>query len=604
MSEFFGEATRKTVVSLPVEFFEKASVYQQIFQYKPEQSLSTWLLKSNEREEPYYLLTGYSFLEQEIISITIDQAITSLEILLEKINSYGEIEINKTEVQKAVQNLLNFNVSSLDDKKDVFVQITNNLVIVLNIENKMSLKYELQIQGSEDITFTPAVFNFIGSESGDDFGEFYLQDVHALNLKSLHLLNEFFINMDFGQGNGMQRQYICIPIKVKVIDQNTTKIIFASSTYHLKNSRMSFASTKSANPFNIFDFIGRLSGFNVHIEGFEKKKQSYNVYMLVQNLEIENNSFGIGNIEFYRMDSIDDDILEMKSELKEKFQGECIAKAIVEAETPFDAYNSASSQIECALNALNFLVKQDSLYNLYSVEDSLTEWNRDLLVPKPTLTTVVNIVNNITGEVIIIDTNHIMEPTKLDVNENLVQKIEQLSWYEDIVTKVMDEESNEEIESVFNALKWLKRSWDASNIEDQIIFSNVTIEFLLSDEKVPPLMKKSLRKSVIESAVNTFKLNFDGGSEEKDKLSSDLKNKFSSSLTNAPLFIKLENLIQRFEIPFTEEDMKLLRKVRKARNDLVHGRGMEPLEKNELWKVNSIIGMLIAFKLKGLVDFK
>ncbi|WP_182813571.1 HEPN domain-containing protein [Bacillus sp. ME78] len=598
MSKFFKEAATKAPVSLPVDYFRNAYVYQQIFQYKPEQFLSALLFESNEIKQPYFLLTGYLFIEKQIVSLTIEQAVMSLKILIEKINNYEDIKIEKLEIEQAIQKLLEFDVSKLDREDDLIVKLTNGLVVILSTENNLSSKYEMQIQVCKDNTLNPAIFNFVGSQSADDYGEIYIQDIDSLNLKSLHLLNEIFIDIDICQGNGMQRQYICMPIKVETVNRNTAKIIFTSSSYHLKNSRMPFTVTKASNPFNVFDFVGRHSGFDVHIEGFEKQKHSYTVYILIQNLKIETDLCGIGNVAFYEIDSIEDDIEEMRNILREKFQGDSIAKVTIEAETSYDAYNLATNQIECALNALNHIIKQDSLYRLYSVEESLTEWNRDLLVPKPTLTTIVHIINNVTGELMTVDTNHVIEPTKLSLDENIMQKIEQLNWYEDIITRVMDKETDKEIESIFNSLKWLKRSWDANNIEDQIIFSNITIEFLLSDEKVPPLIKKSLRKCIVEAAIDVFKLNFDGSNEEQERLSFDLKNKFSTSLTNAPLFVKLENLIQRLQIPITDEDMKLLKKVRDARNALVHGRGMPPLEKNELWKVNSIIGMLIAFKLK------
>src|SRR5699024_9768222 len=128
------------------------------------------------------------------------------------------------------------------------------------------------------------------------------------------------------------------------------------------------------------------------------------------------------------------------------------------------------------------------------------------------------------------------------------------------------------MKSLLSALKWLKRSWDSSNIKDQIIFSNISLEFLLSGETAPSLLKKDVNNKIVEAALTEFDLVFDGSYEEKNKLSNDIKQKFSGAMTNPPLFAKLNHLIEIIEIPIKKSDKDALNLIRRKRNHLVHGR--------------------------------
>jgi len=98
-----------------------------------------------------------------------------------------------------------------------------------------------------------------------------------------------------------------------------------------------------------------------------------------------------------------------------------------------------------------------------------------------------------------------------------------------------------------------------------------------------------------------FQENFDGTAQETEKYLNDLKGKLIWSLGNVPIMVKVDYLISRLDIPIREQDLVLLRKMRKRRNDIIHGRPMQDFSKVELWKLNQVISTLAAYKLRSLI---
>lgn len=464
----------------------------------------------------------------------------------------------------------------------------------LNADKKTLIK--LQIKVSEGNFIKPSRFNFIGYSGSDDYGEIVLTDIFEKDLKSFHLIHEFSIYIDYGEG--IQQEYVGLVLSVRKENNTTVKLFFSTNVYNLKNSNVGVLISESTDPRYLIDFMIRSYGWETNIEGIANHIQPYIVMIPVHNILVETDAIGIGNVELLARASKNDDVLLMKDKLKEKWKEFTMAKVNVDSRSYYEAYCQASKQIEDALNAINHIVKQDSLYELYSTQNQVAEWNRDVFIPKPQIGSIVYARNLVTNGIVISDMERIVEPNVLKLDESFNDRIEGLEWYEDLIADNMDNNISNEKKNLLNALKWLKRSWDATDLEDQIIFSNIAIEFLLSGEKVPPLLNKDIRNKIVDVALNEFDSIFDGDVEDKDRLYKDIKQKFSAALTNAPLFAKLYNLIDKLNIPITDRDSELLKRIRKKRNDLVHGRATESTDRMDIWNSNTIIGMIIAYKMK------
>lgn len=600
MTRLFTTAAMRKHINFPFEKFINSHVYYEIIMYQNGEMVEVYLLKNQDVDIPQYLLIGASSNEGELFGLNKVIALDAMKQLLNRYiynceNKDDNKEISIREINDAMQSLEHIPDNILNNR-DKFVKLTDNFYALLNRAEVRKSKVKMYLQVSEEEFIEPSRLHFVGYAGSDDYGEIILTNIFEKNLKSFHLINEIPIFVESGEGK--QQQYVGLVVTVRKETDSSAILQFTSTAYNLRNSRMGVLISENTDPRYLMDFIIRSSGWRANIEGMEKYNQPYIVLMLSYNLEVETESIGIGNVEFLPSNSNNYDVLIMKDRLKEKWQEQTIAKVNVDSESFYDAYILAKKQIEDALYAINHIVKQDTLFELYSTENKISEWNRDLFVPKPRISPLVYMRNLVTEGIIVSDMEQIAEPNALRLGESFNEKIENSEWYEDLIADNMDDEVSKEMKSLLSALKWFKRSWDSSNIEDQIIFSNISVEFLLSGESAPPLLKKDVNKKIVDAALMEFDLVFDGSDEEKYKLSNDIKQKFSGTLTNPPLFAKLNHLIDILEIPITKSDKEALSLIRRKRNHLVHGRATEGINMMDIWKANTIIGMIIAFKMK------
>ncbi|PGW74492.1 hypothetical protein SAMN04487918_1011883 [Bacillus sp. bc15] len=599
MTELFRIAAKRTPLKFPFEPFKNSIVHYELIMYQDEKMVEALLLKGDNGGVPIFLLVGASSLKGNLFGINKNIALQLLNLMQNRLTKY---ESQKSNEEISIDKI-NSTISSLEQLTDKqigdgekLIRFANNMYILLDLNADKKTLIKLQIQVSEGNFIKPSRFNFIGYSGSDDYGEIVLTDIFEKDLKSFHLIHEFSIYIDYGEG--IQQEYVGLVLSVRKENNTTVKLFFSTNVYNLKNSNVGVLISESTDPRYLIDFMIRSYGWETNIEGIANHIQPYIVMIPVHNILVETDAIGIGNVELLARASKNDDVLLMKDKLKEKWKEFTIAKVNVDSRSYYEAYCQASKQIEDALNAINHIVKQDSLYELYSTQNQVAEWNRDVFIPKPQIGSIVYARNLVTNGIVISDMERIVEPNVLKLDESFNDRIEGLEWYEDLIADNMDNNISNEKKNLLNALKWLKRSWDATDLEDQIIFSNIAIEFLLSGEKVPPLLNKDIRNKIVDVALNEFDSIFDGDVEDKDRLYKDIKQKFSAALTNAPLFAKLYNLIDKLDIPITDRDSELLKRIRKKRNDLVHGRATESTDRMDIWNSNTIIGMIIAYKMK------
>lgn len=600
MSELFTIASTHERINLPFDQFKNSDVYYEIIMYQSEEMEEVYLLKGQNDDNSAYLLIGVSSSEGKLFGLNKDTALKALNQILNRLTfNYAKQVDNKEisigEINDAIQSLEHI-PDSLLNKHDKFIKLTDSFYVLLKMDEERKTKAKMYIQVSEENYILPERLNFVGYSGSDDYGEIVLNNIFEKNLKSFHLINELSIFIDIG--GGKRQQYVGLVVLVRKESDSSAILHFTTNAYNLKKSRMGVLISENIDPIYLIDFMIRSNGWEANFEGMEKYNQPFIVIIPIYNLEIETESIGLGNVEFFSSSSNNYDVLMMKEKLNEKWQGQTIAKVNVDSDSFYDTYSQAKRQIEDALNAINHIVKNDSLFELYSTENTISEWKRDFFVPKPRISSLVYMRNIVTDGIIVSDMERIVEPNTLKLGESFNEKVDFLEWYEDLIAANMDDSISKEMKSLLSALKWLKRSWDSSNIEDQIIFSNIAVEFLLSGETAPPLLNKDLNNQIVEAALKEFDSIFDGSDNEKNKLTNDIKQKFSGAMTNPPLFAKLNHLIDTLEIPIKKDDKDVLSLIRRKRNHLVHGRATEGIEMMDIWKANTIIGMIIAFKMK------
>lgn len=608
MTELLQLAIKSNRVSIPVEGYERSIILFQIVVLSEDDGMLTALIltkDTKEKDRKDILIAGYSALSEKITTLNNKQIIQ----VLDELKKYSVEDLSKTglsieDIEKAKVNLINFNMT--DTKEPICLFLSEHISAFYNKTAQDYKVWDIDIFFNDKLLIKPESFSFISTYGSNDVLSFTFNfnKIDLSELRSLHLLDDIKIFIDAGMGRHQEYSAVCS--KINIINDKVIVNLEPAGLYIMKKSKIKTLFIEKADVKNIFYFIARSSGLpkeNIMIEGFKNEiKNIYTIIIPIQNIDLKNDSVGIGNVTFYPFSLIDEDIEKFIDNIRngnEKIDRLCWAKIHIEENNPYDAYVLAKQQIMRSLDLLMHVVRSDSILINYSTEHTLINWDKDYLIPKPQVTTWVYIQNAFTGETIITDIERLMMPNQLVIKEDLIKKLDNIEWYEEMLLE-LSFNKNKSIEPLFNALKWSKKSWDSEDNDDEILYSIIALEFVVSGEKADPIIPKEYHDKLIKDSIDAFSKDFYGEEINKKQYEEKLKEKFAQALTDAPLFVKLDNLIERLSIPIREQDIQLLKKARRIRNDLVHGRESSVLTKDEIWKVNSIVNLIIAHKLFSL----
>ena len=480
------------------------------------------------------------------------------------------------------------------------VNLTEKLSVVLAWNAASTSQWKLQVVIS-DISMIPMSLEFVGFEGSNDNIKvsFNIEGIPQDDIRLLRLLDDVLLYIDLG--NGKELEYTGVCIKLAVHDDLLVMII-KSSAHHLSNSRIAHLSVVGFNPFDLIHLIVRNGGFKekqLNIEGYLPDNKAYTVTVPILNM-ILTEPLGLGNVMFNPTRHSLEEVARIHDVAKESstvFETNSLAVVYVESNSLYDAFKIGIKQIEQALDVVLHIIRADTVFKGVAADLIFGSWELDELIPNPVVSTWVYVEEPFGGGRIIMDTSRIEQPDMLTISANTHNVLEQMEWYESLI-RDLDETGDEALKSLFSALKWLRRSWDAKDAEDKIIFANIALEFVASGEPSPPVIPKELTKIVRKAAVNKFEELFNG--EGKEEFVTKLNQKLGDSLNNAPLRTLIEGIIERHHNPITDADMKLIFEGRKIRNDLVHGRGTDQtftLTQNR--KMVNAIGILASHKLKS-----
>lgn len=128
----------------------------------------------------------------------------------------------------------------------------------------------------------------------------------------------------------------------------------------------------------------------------------------------------------------------------------------------------------------------------------------------------------------------------------------------------------------------LRRAVDAEDALQRVQALFEAIEFYVAGVRVPHRFKDAEAKHIRKSIPGDV----DPGLRERAL-------QLLQSLNNPPLMAKVRETARRDGVPLTEGEMKLLSRVRGARNDTVHGRAAEPPSQDELNYAVSVVSRLL-----------
>lgn len=543
------------------------------------------------------LLIASSPAEKKLMPLSVQQVEWVLDMLSDvktesdkigELLDFNDLEEARTAVRN-IQNLVK-PVSKLTKKLSV--------VIAWNVAPTNLWEVQVEISG---ISMIPKSLEFIGFSGSNDNLKmiFNLDDISQDNIKSLRLLDDVLLYVDLGNGKELEYTGICTRLAVH---DGLLVMIIESFAHDLSKSRLGHLSVVGFSPLDLIHLMGRNGGFEenkLKIQGFIPDSKVYSVTIPILNVKLTQ-SFGFGNVTFNPPGHYPEEISRIRQVAKESstvFETNSLAVVHVETNTLYDAFKIGINQIEQALDVVLHIVRADTVFKGVAADSIFGSWELDELTPNPVVSTWVHVEEPFGGGRIVMDTSRIELPNVLTIRTDIHNILEQMEWYESLI-RYLAETGDEGLKSLFSALKWLRRSWDAKDAEDKIIFANIALEFVASGEPSPPVIPKELTKIVRKVAVSKFEELYNG--EEKEKYVTMLNQKLGDSLNNAPLRTLIEGIVERLSTPITDSDMALIFEGRKIRNDLVHGRGMnQTFTKTQNRKMVNAIGILASHKLRS-----
>ncbi|HHQ8912968.1 TPA: hypothetical protein ACSVZR_003222 [Bacillus cereus] len=390
---------------------------------------------------------------------------------------------------------------------------------------------------------------------------------------------------------------ICSSIYISVLNKNNRiEINFSSEFLESKNIQTPSFKMNIRNPLEVMDYMLSKTLMRYEIEDFQPHERSFLCIVPINGLEL-NDGIGVGSIEFTTRNH-----LEIEDEFLSRFVNDqnnssSFAKVILTSNTYREAEIKARELVNTALDFISHIQRCDSIF--FDTSTINISWVRVNVFNKLEVSSNIFIQDPLTNEYLYSNGKFKEEGSELNV-DTLNDVLESLDWYEKCLLNEMDGEAQKKIKTIFIAIRYLRKSWDAISLDERLINSSIAYEFLLEDEKVEKSLEKSLRTSIAENAKKFLETIYK--KSDLEERMEDVYQRVSYSLGSTFLEQKLEKLLKRLNIRLSKSDLDCLKYLRESRNKLVHGRGIPDLDEKKIFLSNGVIAKLLFYKLKDRVS--
>lgn len=515
-----------------------------------------------------------------------------VRILRTIIRAIKQIPFND-EYQEIINALPIINYELISKSKQIY--LTQNFSALVNSTSMILKETKIELELLEGNRLTPIDFVFAAFDGINTSTYFVLENEYISKNKNWGVLSKicFYIN-----GNYSGEYY---SLSNHILGEKHTAFLCKTKQYLVLNrGKTSGIHMAGINIYEISDFIISSAGlFNsVAIpEDYLRQQKWLTIVIPVKGLQLFQ-EFGIGSVEFCsRQNSEIQRVINFDKRFNEF---DTFALVHINREKMFSAYLAAKRQMEQSIDLVVNVLKDDCIFSLHSLGESLCERNIKLFEKKVILSTLTYIESPQTNARLSYDLAEPEDSKDLLINEQFLDQKFELEKIELLLIKA-NGSNNENITPLFNSLKWIRKAWDTNDFEDKIINAVIALEFIVSKEENVALVDTPTRKKcglVIEQVINEIEADI----PDKKKYLKTVLETFNRAVTETPFKVKLENLIHRLNIPVTNYEMELFVKARKQRNDIVHGRNETLLPTDDIYILCESISKIAFYKLNSLED--
>ncbi|PEP14037.1 hypothetical protein [Bacillus wiedmannii] len=578
--------------SIPYNEFDNNDLILSMLYSKETIILNYLVFKQKNKEK--YMICGFDFIKGSIIPVEIRNIGNVLRSLRDFLNSeYNTINIVIESIDEIVEQ---FEKRKVKRGFDTYKTLS---ILTSTQRNIISGSCEAY---SNDELIRPRKSLLISSRSGLIFGEFEFESYANIvqDLKKIHLSDDLIIRYRIN-GNSMELAGAIYELK-KGTDGIT--LILSSFIHELSKKKLDFLSFQGSDPHSLVHAILRPTGMlkeQINIEGFGEKYVPYLVLLPIEDLLLNNPEFGLGDVTIITREEAFDRYKGFEEKCNHNLlnQFNTFAQTIVESDNAYDAYLLGRKKVQDAIDMIILMAKNERVFSFYNIGDEPNEWNRLRLHQNPKCSSLYYLENIIGLENMVGDFKNTWVSNSLSVDSKFEKMFRELEWFEEILYKKQAGEYSILDKQLFNALKWLNRSWKAEDIEDKVIYTNISMEFLVNKVETEPFLPdeiigefKQLLKQLLKEKSDIF----------TEEYSRKIKDKSFCKLNDPPLKIKVQTLIRRLDIPITDEDFSRLWKVRDYRNDLVHGKDKLQIDPGNVLVANILLGEFIVYRLRSMED--
>jgi hypothetical protein len=559
------------------------------------------------------------FIWQEInvmVGAKMDESVAKMIAFLE--NNYKIIRIKTNYTAGATGKILEYTVYlEKGTKKEIIHSSSNEFVAYM-----MHFKRIKNSFNNDEFIFIDKINNYEKQTMGLLKDQVYLEDNHLIRIMDREFKNGiitllfkpasptnkygifmFLINLKINP------DFLFCDLKdeIQIYERTNNKLLFTGLVKHchIQNNNtalivsqdhsLKLETTKLSTEFvnmNGTDCLATLAsslGLDLHSNReININERDFIIIVPVKNLII-NESFIIGNVEFYQEFNTLDDHLIRKSKngrTNPEWNGNYPrAKIIVKANQFFPAIKEGFRNISTAVDLISLrtdisyprikINDQDELfvfdYYTYFSRVKLPTWVycREIGKNSYTIFNVEFLTENILA----------IERKPNDYFSKICDHFKEL---------ICKRDHTQQEKNMLQVLHWLRRAIQTGENKDKLLDLWTAMEFLVS--------RTRSEKIFCKDQIEDIKKLIDSSQILQDNQKGILYKKLDMA-NDVPLMQKIKTMVRAFEIELTAEEQRLLKSTRDKRNDLIHGKNDIDVTENELNKLRSIIEILLMSKI-------
>lgn len=325
------------------------------------------------------------------------------------------------------------------------------------------------------------------------------------------------------------------------------------------------------------------------------RNRNYIVIMPVQNLILEQELVVSGTVFYQPSDSDEDKIIENSKTGKEdldwngKFPR---AKVVVESTNFYDAILIGYEKISRAIDLLT--LRTNLSFTRIDDSDFRPQFSNTKYLSRVSLPEKAFCKEENAPDTCFFDMRTIKE-TELKLEKDSSEYvIPVLNLLNDIATK-QDSELTKNQRLIARSLRWLRLAIHSVDPITKLLDLWLSLEFAARGTGSRRFTDEEIKS--IKEQTKQIKLSGRDLSEEQVYA---IEGKLDM-LNDAPLIEKVKQFVKQNDIAFSDVEFETIRKARKKRNDIEHGKGNVEVDREELEKLQSLIERIILARASNSI---